>query len=233
MSNFFREVLDWSEAWAPLLPLIVLLYLKSKTPYLNPVRIFLLSAFILNLFLDILWKFGKPLGVTSGDFLSNNNFIYNISSVLRLLLFAWFFIGLRQRFMHRIKILLPIGFLVFVFINFIFFQDFFPQGNNFFSSRLLTAESAILLFFCMQYYIYLILEEKNLSLIHQPGFWVVTGLSVYVAANFFIFLFWEYLSVKMKDFALGIWDIHNITFIIFCSLITVQFFLEHKKPAAS
>lgn len=229
MSHFFREILDWSEAWAPLLPLIILTYYKNRNKYLRPVRIYLLLAFVLNLFLDIVWKFNSDLGVKSGDFLSNNNFVYNISSVLRLLLFAWFFIGLRQQFMHRIKLLLPLGFLVFVFINFAFYQDFIPRGNNFFSSRLLATESAILLFYCMQYYIYLIIEEKITTLAHQPGFWVVTGLSIYVAANFFIFLFWEYLSVKMMSFALGIWDIHNITFITLCSLITIQFILERKK----
>lgn len=229
--NLFREILDWSEAWAPLLPLTILLYYRNKTHYLKPVRIFLWTAFALNLFLDILWKFGKDLGVSSGDFFSNNNFIYNLSSVMRLLLFAWFFIALRQQFMHRIKLILPFSFLIFVLINFIFFQDFFPQGNNFFSSRLLTTESAILLFYCMQYFIYLIIEEKNIRLVHQPGFWVVTGLSIYVASCFFIFLFWEYLSVKMRQFALGIWDIHNIAFIIFCTLIAIQFLLEHKKPS--
>ena len=231
MSHFFREILDWSEAWAPLLPLTILLFFKNKSRNLRPVRIYLLLAFVLNLFLDVLWKFYNDLGIENGDFLSNNNFIYNISSVLRLLLFSWFFIGLRQQFMQRVKLILPVGFLVFVIINFFFFQNFFPQGNDFFSSRLLTAEAAILLFYCMQYFIYLILEEKNTSLVHQPGFWVVTGLSVYVAANFFIFLFWEYLSVKLKYFALGIWDIHNIVFIIFCMLIAVQFFFENKKPS--
>jgi hypothetical protein len=84
----------------------------------------------------------------------------------------------------------------------------------------------------MQYYIYLIIEEKNIPLVRQQGFWVVTGLCIYVAVNFFIFLFWGYLSVKMMSFALGIWDMHNISFIFFCILIAVQFILENKKPIA-
>lgn len=231
MSSLLKEILDWSEVWALLIPLAFMLVYKNKTPYLRPVRLFLCGALLLNLYADITWKFRKELHIIDeNNFFYNNNFIYNIGSCMRLFLFAWSFIILRQHFMQRLKVILPFAFLVFVIINFIFFEQFIPRGNKeFFSSRLLTAESAILLFLCMQYYIYLILEEKSTTLINQPGFWVVTGLSIYVAANFFIFLFWQYLSVKMMSFALGIWDIHNITFILFCILITIQFILERKK----
>ena len=101
-----------------------------------------------------------------------------------------------------------------------------------FSSRLLATEAALLLFYCMQYFIYLIIEDKHHHIKTAPGFWVVTGLSIYVGANFFIYLFYEYLSEKTINFAINIWDVHNIVFIIFCIFIAIQFSIENKKQSA-
>ncbi len=236
MNSILKEILDWSEVWAPLIPLTFLLIYWNKTAYLKPVRIYLIVALLLNLFTDVLWKLRdyKIIDFAEDDFFYNNNFIYNLGSCVRFFLFAWFFIGLKQRFMHRIKAILPLAFLVFILINFIFYENFIPQGNReYFSSRLLATESALLLFYCLQYFIYLIIEEKQGKLSSKPGFFVTMGLSIYMAANFFIFLLWEYLVKQTKDFALGIWDVHNITFIIFCIFIAIQFNQEHKKVSVS
>lgn len=231
MSSVLKEILDWSEVWALLIPLAFLFLYKNKSPYLRPVRIFLLIFLALNIFQDVLWKFRNEFKFEQGDFLWNNNFVYNIGSVIRLFLFAWFFLLLRQRFMHRVKNIIPFAFLVFLLVNFIFFENFIPQDMETFSSRLLATESAILLFYCLQYFIFLILDEKQIKPRHQPGFFVVLGLSIYMGANFFIFLLWEYLVKKTKDFALGIWDVHNITFIILCIFIAIQLKQEHKKSS--
>jgi hypothetical protein len=230
MSSLLKEMLEWSEVWALFIPLTILFVYKNKNPYLKPVRIYLAIALVLNLLADVLWKFRSELRLEEEDFLWNNNFIYNIGSCVRLFLFAWFFIGLRQHFMNRLKAIIPFAFFVFLLVNFIFFENFLPRGKyGTFSSRLLATESALLLFYCLQYFIYLILEEKQVKLKNKPGFFVVMGLSVYMAGNFFIFLFWEYLARKMTQFALGIWDVHNITFIIFCIILAIQFRQEDKK----
>lgn len=234
MISILKEILDWSEVWAPLIPLTILLYHRNKTPYLLPVRIYLVMAVLLNLFTDILWKFRTEMNLQVEDFLWNNNFLYNIGSCVRFFLFAWFFILLGQQFMHRLKKLIPLAFLFFLIVNFIFFENFLPTGpRGIFSSRLLATESALLLFYCLQYFIFLIMDEKQTKPRQQPGFFVVVGLSIYMGANFFIFLLWEYLVSKTKDFALGIWDVHNITYIILCIFIAIQLVQEHKKSSAA
>jgi hypothetical protein len=81
----------------------------------------------------------------------------------------------------------------------------------------------------LQYFIYQIIEDRTTSFKNQPGFWVVIGLSIYVAANFFIFLFYEYLSDAKRNFAIGIWDVHNYVFILLCIFIGVQFLQEAKS----
>lgn len=225
-----REVLNWSEAWAPLIPLTLFIIYRNKTPYLRPIRIYIPIVFVINLIIDLLAKYKKKWGLEEGDFLWNNNVFYNIESVFRLILFAWFFNLLHQRFMHRIKAIIPYAFIFFVLINFAFYEKFIPIARTeTFSSRLLTTDSALLLFYCLQYFIFLIIEEKTTGLKLQPGFWIVTGLSIYVAASFFIFLFYEYLTDAKRNFAVNIWDVHNIVFIIFCIFIAKQFHQEYKK----
>lgn len=232
MSNIIKSILNWSEVWALLIPLAIYILKRYQPRYLNPVVFFLFISLLINLFIDLLADYKKVWGLKEGDFLWNNNFLYNLSSIIRLILFAWFFNLLDQKFMQRVKTILPYGFLLFVLVNFIFFENFFPMTRNeSFSSRLLATEAALLIFFCLQYFIYLIIEDKTTNLKSVPGFWVVTGLSIYVGASFFIYLFYEYLTKKTMNFAVNIWDVHNIVFIIFCIFIAIQFHMENKKQA--
>lgn len=225
MKAFFHLLLDWSEVWALLIPLAILLWKKNRTPYLKPVRIFVYIALMLNIAINLIWKFKKSMGLHEGDFFWSNNFIYNAESIIRFHLFAWFFLLLNQRFMHRVKRIIPFLFLALAAVNFTFFEDFFNQSS--FSSRLLATEAALLLFYCLQYFIYVIVEEKTVKLGQQPGFWVVTGLSVYVAVNFFIFLFYATLSKNPSpeklNFVVRLWDVHNVVFILFCIFMAIQF----------
>ena len=212
-----------------LIPLTIMIWKRNRTDYLKPVRIYIVFAFILNLVIDIIAETKGSWGIDETNFFWNNNVFYNITSIVRLILFAWFFILLKQRFMHRIKALIPFGFLVFVLINFIFFEKFVPQGDDeSFSSRLLATEAALLVFYCLQYFIFLMIEDRSDTISKQKGFWVVTGLTIYVATSFFIFLFYDYLSRVTRDFAVGIWDIHNIAFIIFCICMARQFYIKNE-----
>ncbi len=221
-----QQILDWSEVWALFIPLAIILTRKNPPAYLKPVRLYIWIALLLNTAALVIW-YRNRLGLTDlPEFLHSNNFLYNIHSVIRLFLFVWFFILLNQRFMHRVKVVLPFLFILLLLINFVFFEDFFNYAML--SSRLLATEAAILLFYCLQYYIYLTIDDKSTSLKKQPGFWVVTGLSIYVAANFFIFLFYTYLlKQNLIVFAVNIWDVHNIVFIILCICIAINFSKKH------
>lgn len=220
-----REIIDWSEAWALLIPLFFILRRKSVPSYLKPVRIYVFTALVINIAATLIQKYKIIWGFEKGDFFWSNNFLYNTHSIIRLLLFSWFFILLKQHFMHRVKAVLPFIFILLVFVNFIFYENFF--NRSMLSSRLLATEAAILLFYCLQYYIYLMIEDRNTPLKKQPGFWIVTGLSFYVATSFFIFLFYNYLIEQNIQFAVGIWDVHNIAYILLCICIAITFKRQH------
>lgn len=221
MNSILREILDWAEVWPLLIPLPFIIKNKSLPKYLKPIKAYVLIALIINLGTTVIWKYKEPWGFKEGDFLWSNNFLYNIHSVIRLLLFSYFFILLGQRFMHRVKKALPFFFLLLAAVNFIFFENFFDRWM--FSNRLLAMEAAILLFYCLQYYIYLTIEDRSTALVKQPGFWIVTGLSFFVAASFFIFLFYSYLTAEDLKFAVDIWDVHNIAYVLLCICIAINF----------
>lgn len=227
--NILRSIFDWSEVWALLIPLTVLIFRKPVANWIRPVRWYLIAALFLNICSTVFWYINKYdlFGSRTGH-RWNNNVFYNLNSIARLLLFAWFFNLLRQKFMHRVKAIIPFAFIFFVIINFIFFENFVPTKSNSFSSRLLSTEAALLLFYCLQYFIYLVIEDKKTRLASQPGFWVVTGLSIYVSISFFIFLFYDFLTDASKEFAVNIWDVHNIAFILFCIMISKQIYQKDE-----
>jgi hypothetical protein len=90
------------------------------------------------------------------------------------------------------------------------------------SSRLLSTEAAFLLFYCLQYYLYKLLDDDP-ETIRQADFWVVTGLTVYVSISFFIFLFQNTLVKQLQPFAITIWKVHDIAYIILCIFLAKAF----------
>jgi len=194
---------------------------KQSPAYMKPLKIYVILALIINTFAILIQEYKQKWGIHPGDFLWSNNFLYNTQSILRLLTFSAFFIMLNQRFMHRVKRIVPFLFIIMTLVNFIFFEDYF---DIYLSSRLLATEAALLLFYCLQYFIYLLIEERGTSLKSQPGFWTVTGLSIYVSVSFFIILFYTYMASVDWKLAYDIWDIHNLVYVLLCIGIARTFY---------
>jgi hypothetical protein len=219
--HLIQAILDWSEAWALFIPLVVLTNNEKQCSFTKPVIIYLWTALIINLFIDVSWKFRKQLPET----FQSNNYLYNLHSVIRLLLFAAFFIKLRQPYFRLIKKLIPLFFLTFTFINFYSYENFFNKHHL--SSRLLSVETVLLLFYCLQYYFSKLQETIQLDRL-PPDFWIVTGLSVYVVVNFFIFLLYNKLTVEFPKFAVSIWNVHNVSFIILNIFLAKAFYVSDR-----
>ena len=146
----------------------------------------------------------------------SNNPFYNVQSVVRFSCFSFYFISIQKSSFKTLKRLLALSGVIFLLVNFIFFENFFNPDS--FSGNLLTIEAYLLLLYCMLYYLAELKDDENPF--NGPHFWVVTGLAVYLVTNFFVFLFYTpMLSVNVK-LATNIWNVHNIAFIIFCLFIT-------------
>lgn len=117
--------------------------------------------------------------------------------------------------------MLAIFSVIFIIINFSLFEHFLNPEHL--SGNLLSAEAYLLLAYCMQYYLAELRDDGD-DLASGPYFWVVTGLSIYVVVNFFVFLFYVPMDSTNGKLADNMWDVHNIAFIIFCVFITKAFY---------
>ncbi|MBB6271137.1 hypothetical protein HDF26_001564 [Pedobacter cryoconitis] len=220
MLHVLQTLLDWSEVWALFIPAAVLLYIKQPVIF-KPVILYIWLALVINILIDVIWKFRTviPPGLNS------NNSLYNLHSVFTFFLFSSFFIDLKQPFILRIKKIIHFIFLFFVIINFTFYENFFDYWR--FSSRLLSVEAISLLFYPLSHFLFKVHENVNVN-IFTADFWIATGLGLYVAVNFFIFLLYNELTIHMINFAVNLWNVHNISYIIF-NLFMAKGFYESGK----
>lgn len=228
MNNVLQQLLDCSEMWALFIPLFFMTRDTKKISYLRPVRIYVYTALAISLLIILIAKRNQWFGLPKEpepEWLGSNNFLYNLHSVIRFLFFSWFFILLDQKMFTTVKKTIPILFSFCFLINFIFFEDFFNYWS--FSGRLLSIEATILLFYCLLYYMHMLNDDES-SFRKTPSFWVVTGLSIYVVINIPIFLFYMALLKQFQDFTVGIWDIHNISYIILCIFLGKAFYESRK-----
>lgn len=215
MGNLLNSILNWSEVWALLIPLGVLLFRSNQPVILNPIIIYLCLALTLNLFADIIVEFKRPFHFPI--WLQSNNPVYNVHSVTRFACFGYFFSALPQPAYRSIKWLIPVIFVVFGIIDFSFFERFFNPAHL--SGNLLSTEAYLLLVYCMLYYL-AVLNDTEDVISKGPTFWIATGLSIYVVINFFVFLFYVPMITQNLVLALDIWNVHNIAYIILCLFIT-------------
>lgn len=186
---------------------------------MTPVVVYLCLALVLNLFGDVIADFKRSYHFPS--WLQSNNPIYNLHSVLRFGCFSYFFMSLPQTRFKTFKKTIIIVFVLFFVVNFAFFEQFFYP--NHLSGNLLSAEAYLLLIYGMLYYLTVLSDEDDAAF-KGPVFWIVTGLSLYVVINFFVFLFYVPMITQKGVLALDIWNVHNVAYIILCFFITRSFY---------
>ncbi len=189
---------------------------RQQPSLLRPVIVYLWLGFLLNVAIDAI----MAINIYLPGYSPSNNPFYNVHSVVRFACFSFYFMSIQKSSFTLLKRLLAIGGLVFLGINFIFFENFFNRDS--FSGNLLTVEAYLLLIYCMLYYLTELKDDENPF--NGPHFWVVTGLAIYLVTNFFVFLFYTPMVSVDVELAVNIWNVHNIAFIIFCLFITKAFY---------
>lgn len=225
MANSLKQILDWLEVWALLIPLFVLLKYRKQPHYLTPVIIYLFLALIINLLENISWKFKKLY-----DFpvwFQTNTYFYTIHSIVRVLLLGWFFILLHQPFLQKVKKIILVLFLIFTLINFMFepFVNYWYEKGKLQSTlsyKVLATEAAIMLFYCLQYYLYKLMQDEE-EFKRPSDFWVVTGLSIFSFCSFPIYFFYNAILQYDRTFTKNIWMVQKVCFLIFCLCIAWAF----------
>ena len=233
-----QTIFDWSEAWSPLIPLTIYLTLKSKNRWTKPIFYYLLLATLFGTAIDIIWK-RNTLGFDSwfqhnlwwwydkdpesGKLVFKNLIFYNLLSLARLLFFTWFFSFFLTFFKKIIRYITWV-FMIQILINFLFLENIKD-----FSSSQLTIESGILLFYCLKYFYNTNLDDMVVSPMSLPQYWIVIGLTLYTSVNFLIFLFYKYLMTSYKIYAVEIWNVHNVSYILLSIFIAISFYQSKRN----
>lgn len=209
----FQVILDWSEMWALLIPLITYFFYRHQPAYFKVILVYLWLALVLNSVGDLIGDFKRHLP----SWMQSNLILYAIHSISRFICFTYFFFMIRQSHFSRLRKILPFLYLLFVVANYILLEDYLDQ--NHLSGNLFTIEAYFLLIYCLLYYLAKLRDEVE-SFWDDQTFWIVTGLSIYVVINFFIFLFYVPLITENASLAEKMWSIHNVAYIILCLSIT-------------
>lgn len=208
--------LDWSEVWALLIPLAILIFFRPKGMQVRWLTAYVIAGLVLNTLAIFMLEFyylvpdwAKVRGM------ANNNIFYNLHSFTRALLLSQFILSIRViRFQHFLRALL-VFYILLVIVNFTFVESPF-----FLSTHLFTAESVLLLIMCLSYFFSAIQDESNTNWLRHPAFLVCAGTSLYEVITFFIFLFFYPLSLKDADFFTVTMRVYIAAFILFCLFLS-------------
>ena len=212
-------LLNTAEAFALLIPIGALMFRDITFAYLKSIKFYLFAALILNTFAILidLYLYQNSTSI----WLQNNNYVYNIHSVVRYICFTVFFHGIFKASPRFFRFLPFIAALALI-LNFCINEKFFHQRTI--SSSLFAAEAGLLLLYCLQYFI---VKFKEDSIVNKDTvYWVVLSLSIYVVFNFPFFLL--YGSLKPDD-QLTWWYVHNVSYVAFCTLLTKAFLSNAPK----
>lgn len=215
------EILDWSEVWALLVPLAVIFIFKPSTHKFPSIYGYLLISLPLYSLIDFSWKFKDKFDLP--EVLHDNQFLYNALSIIRFLCFSYFFIQLKLPFKGKWQWLIPALFIAFGIYNFLFLESF-----KTFSNHIHLLESSLILFYCLAYYIR-ILKSDQVAIFTRPEFWFITGICLYEAINLPIFGYYNKLGGLDEEFAIDLWNVHNIIYIILCLFIAKGFYESSKQ----
>jgi hypothetical protein len=209
--HFLQQLLNWSELWATALPIIVWFIVRPRYKIFYPIIIYLLCGLILYTLIDLSYL----------KVLENNNFVYNILSVVRLLFFVWFF-NLLEIPSNKTTKKLATLFITIVLIIMIIFGDIHD-----FNSQIFAFEAVTLISYCVIYFLKT-LNDDTFKLETSIVLLVITGLAIYESCCFFVFLFYSNLTKTDIPFAVSLWNIHNIVYIVMCLYISLAFFELRK-----
>lgn len=173
---------------------------RERTTGLNNIILYVALTFALECIGTILW-----LNKTS------NLWLGHVHSLLEFLLLANLYRLLLKNFVPKWFIpLLMLLFSVFSGINTFYFQDLAE-----FNSYVKMTEAGLLMLLALLFFYKLLRELSVARLELYPFFWINSGVLLYFASNFFVFLYSNYTLMYSQQTGIFIWFIHALFFILF------------------
>lgn len=208
----------WIDYYFYLLPIAVFLFfLISKRKIVTPLWVILFYC---------LYSFANNSKIIYDSLNGQNShlFLY-IFTIVEYSLFATFIYLVLEKAVFKRALL----FCSFLFTAFCLFNIFF-QPKYRFDSVPTAIESLILLVFCILFLFEQINKPEQVFIYSSYKFWIITGILVYLAATFFLYVFAASLPLEqLRQW----WDINhfgNILKNIFFSIATIIHAKASKPP---
>lgn len=223
--DILKSIRDWSEVWAFLIPLTVILSKRrSLSPDESPIIKYVIIGLVINILSTTMFVYHRSMPV----FFKNNNVLYNIHTILRVGLFSWYIINSKILRSNMPAGIILIIYTLFAITHFIFFQSPF-----FLSTSLFIAETIVLIFLCTSFFYRAIMDDEK-NWLTKPSFLVCAGLFIFESVNFFIFLFYTPLGKKINSsFGKFTWTIHNFSLVFFCIVLAVALLKSGRQKLDS
>jgi len=189
---------DILEIFSPIIPLItVLIKGLKKTTWLILLVTYLVIYFILSAYAASL----RP---------KNNIVVYIVISILTFSIFAL----ILEEFVKQKKFKIINRAVIIITVLFLIANAILGEGLLIFNSFSSGLTNFILVSYCVYYY-KLQLENPQIIFVEkQSSFWIVSGIFIYCAGNFFLFSMFNSLSRNNLVFAFYAWNINDILILV-------------------
>ena len=216
-----RTLLVSLDTAGPLLALIagvLLLKRPFNTKEIKWLLLYLLCGFLFN----------GAANIISEWYEVNNHILYHIENLLNFILLSAFFSRLPLFEKYRRVFIYVV--LFFVLANF----SYKVAAGNYhtFDSFGFAWCSIMFTVYSLWYYSEMLQSQKGESLFSIPSFWFVTGILIYYASCFFIFILYRHYTT-MQNTAIGLlWRFQNVMLMIMSIFIVKGFVCQasHKSP---
>lgn len=185
------------ETFSPLIPLVIFFTKKSKKTAWSSLLLYYLIVYT---FLSFYANFFHLFNIV----------IYIIISILTFCFFALILEHFlpQQKFRTFNRIVIAITALFFVA------NAIWGEGTSIFNSYSSGAANLILMAYCVYYYKLQLEKLQTIFVEKLPSFWIVSGVFLYSAGNFFLFCMFNYLTLNYPVFAFYAWDIYIVLILI-------------------
>jgi hypothetical protein len=202
------------ETFLPLIFIFIFFIKKSKrSTWTKLLLYYSIAYFLLSAYGNILYNAFPHLSFLHGG----NVVIYIVIAALTFVFFSLVleqFLG-KQKFKNLNRTVVSIT-LLFIIMN-----ARWGEGTSAFNSYSSGLSNLILILYCVYYY-KLQLEKLEAIFVEKlPSFWIVSGIFIYSAGNFFLFIMFNTLTRNYPELAFYAWGIN-----IFLLLIMNIFFAK-------
>lgn len=207
--SIINLVFEFIETCSPFITLIALFtHGFKKTKLFKLLLIYSITYFILSFYANYIFLFSH-----SNFFLRDvhsNIIIYIIISISSFCFFSLII----EQFINKKKFRTLNRIVITVAILFFISNAIWLEGTSIFNSNSSAIANIILIVYCIYYYKLQLEKPQNIFVERESSFWIISGIFVYSAGNFFLFNMYKLLTQSFNDFTFYSWYINDLFILV-------------------